>query len=77
MDDTGWRPEREFESATLNGVFCELAGTLPAKDDEVECDGFRIRILETQGNRASKIEFSRIQNEAEGSADSQEGAIVC
>lgn len=77
MDDTGWRPEREFESATLNGVFCELAGTLPAKDDEVECDGFRIRILETQGNRASKIEFSRIQNEAEGSADPQEGAIVC
>ena len=77
MDDTGWRPEREFESATLNGVFCELAGTLPAKDDEVECDGFRIRILETQGNRASKIEFSRIQNEAEGSADPQEGAIAC
>ena len=77
MEDTGWQPEREFESATLNGVFCELSGSLPHKGDRVECDGFRIEVLETQGNRASRLEFSRIQREAAVSADPPEEAVVC
>lgn len=77
MEDTGWKPEREFESATLNGVFCELAGSLPEKGDEVECDGFRIRVLEIQGKRASKLEFSRIFPENARSSDPPEEAVIC
>ena len=77
MEDTGWKPEREFESTTLNGVFCELSGALPAKGNEVECDGFRIRVLETQGKRASKLEFSRIFREDAPSADPPEEAVIC
>lgn len=77
MEDTGWRPAREFESATLNGVFCELSGSLPRKGDKVKCDGFLIQVLETQGNRASRLEFSRLPQEAAIPADPPEEAVIC
>ncbi len=64
MEDTGWTPEEEIKSSTLNGVFCELYGALPKVGAKVSADGICIKVLEMSGNRASKLEVS-LPREAE------------
>lgn len=66
LQDTGWTPDREFESSTLNGVFCELYGSLPSKDAVAEASGLRIRVLDVSGNRASKLEVELLTGEEIG-----------
>ncbi len=64
VEETRWPidPDR-FESATLNGLFCELTGSLPKKNAETEIDGARIRVLEVGGNVALRIEFQFLEPE--------------
>ena len=49
MEDTGWTPEEEIKSSTLNGVFCELYGALPKVGAKVSADGICIKVLEMSG----------------------------
>ena len=65
LQDTGWIPDRELESSTLNGVFCELYGSLPCKDAVAEASGLRIRVLDVSGNRASKLEVELLPSAGE------------
>ncbi len=62
IEDTGWSPEEELKSSTLNGAFCELYGALPKVGAEVTDSGIRIRVLEMTGNRASKLEVTLLQD---------------
>ena len=48
--DTG-----RFEASTLNGIFCELSGSLPREGDEVSFDGITLKAHTVNGMRLTRV----------------------
>ena len=44
-----------FEASTLNGVFCELSGTLPREGDEVSFEGITLTAHTVNGMRLTRV----------------------
>lgn len=55
-------PEGDYE--TIGGLIMDRLGRLPAREDAVEEDGWRLRVLSTDGRRVRNVEVSPI-NEGE------------
>ncbi len=64
---TGWEPEGDFSSSTLNGLVCELAEFMPSAGMRVECSGAVLTVIEMRGKRAALIDLELPQGEGAAS----------
>lgn len=50
-----WDPPENTESNTLNGLFCELTGSMPEPGAETEFCGYKFTVLDVKDHRAERI----------------------
>ena len=64
-----------FSAATLNGIFCELQGSIPQQGDSVSFDHVTMYAHAVSGNRISRMLVTLESGDALG-ADIEGGSVV-
>lgn len=65
----GYRPDEDFEAASVGGLVTEWLGSVPAAGTVVERAGLRIEVLSADGRRVEKVRIRAIPETAEPEAE--------